>query len=451
MQNEKRPVPVAGRVLVLDRLGRPLDPCHPARARRLLADGQAAVVRRMPFVIRLKDRSVTDPDTVVHAHRIKIDPGSRHTGIALARPDESGGGTHGVLAVQVEHRGGEIHKSMLRRAQLRRGRRTRNLRYRKPRFDNRRRPEGWLAPSLRHRVESTMGMVERLRRWAPVVAVELERMRFDTQLLQNPEIRGVEYQRGTLAGYEVWEYLLEKWGHRCAYCDASGVPLTIDHVHPRSEGGSDRVSNLVAACVDCNEDKGNRPVEEFLADDPERLPRIRAQLKKPLKDAAAVNSIRKALEQALLDTGLPVSTSTGGRTKWNRWRMGLTKSHTLDALCVGDVERIVCYAEQIIVAAATGRGSYSRTRSDAHGFPRLRLLRVKRVHGFQTGDLVRAVLPSGQKAGAYVGRVAVRSRGRFLLRTAEKRIDGISYRHCKVVQRNDGWSWSSQPERSDRV
>lgn len=144
-----------------------------------------------------------------------------------------------------------------------------------------------------------------------------------------------EYQQGTLFGYELREYLLEKWGRKCAYCDAEHTPLEIEHIHPRSKGGSDRVSNLTLACVPCNQSKGNREVAEFLAKQPERLRRILAQAKSPLRDAAAVNSTRWALFQRLKALGLKVEVGTGGRTKWNRSRQKYPKAHRIDAACVG--------------------------------------------------------------------------------------------------------------------
>ena len=433
---------------VLDRRGRPLMPCHPARARKLLASKRAVVAHASPFVIRLKDRRVED--SVVPGVEEGVDPGSRHTGIALFRVDGEGA-RHGIFAVQVNHRGQSIHTNMGQRAALRRGRRSRNLRYRAPRFDNRTRPKGWLAPSLAHRVAGVVAWHERLSRWFPVTAVHQELVRFDTQKLENPEISGVEYQQGTLAGFEVREYLLAKWGRRCAYCGASGVgqggvPLNLDHIHPRSRGGSDRVSNLALACVPCNQAKGRRPAEEFLAHDQSRLTKVLAQAKAPLRDAAAVNTTRWALHRALSADGLLVRTGTGGQTKWNRAQNHLPKSHTLDALAVGRGVAVACYSATVHVADSTGRGTYARTVSDKFGFPRLRLPRAKRHFGFATGDLVVAVVPSGKKAGRHVGRVAVRSTGSFNVRTPAGTVQGIHHRHCRLIQRADGWSHHQQKE-----
>jgi len=269
-------------------------------------------------------------------------------------------------------------------------------------------------------------------------------------LLQNPEISGTQYQQGTLAGYEAREYLLEKWDRRCAYCDRpgagpGGVPLNIDHIVPRARGGSSRVSNLTLSCVPCNRAKGARDVREFVTD-AARLTRILDRARAPLKDAAAVNSTRPALRRMLEATGLPVESASGGRTKWNRHRNRVPKSHVLDALCAGTVEAAGSWPARNLVATSTGRGSYARTRSDAYGFPRLRLTRVKRHYGFITGDLVRAIVPAGAKAGCYTGRVAVRASGSFNITTSSGTVQGISHRHVRLIQRADGWRYHKQEE-----
>ncbi|GGN90904.1 hypothetical protein GCM10010112_76730 [Actinoplanes lobatus] len=429
-------------VFVLDKHGRPLQPCTPARARKLLTAGRAVVHRHTPFVVRLKDRTVQDSE--IQGVEVGVDPGSKATGVA-AFTTQTGART-GLLAIEVRHRGGQIRDKLTARAALRRGRRSRNLRYRAPRFRNRARPKGWLAPSLQHRVDTTMSWIERLRRWAPVIQLHVERVAFDTQLLQNPTIQGAEYQAGELAGYEVREYLLEKWKRRCAYCGASGVPLNIDHIHPKARGGSDRIANLTLACVPCNQAKGSTPVEVFLTGRPVVLARILRQVKTPLRDAAAASSTRWALWRALTGTGLQVAVATGGRTKWNRARTGAPKTHTLDALHVGVLDTVTRWPGTTLVATSTGRGSYARTRSDRYGFPRLRLPRIKQVWGFATGDLVHAVVPSGVKRGTHTGRVAVRSTGSFNIRTKTGLVQGIHHRHIRLLQRADGWAYTHQPE-----
>ncbi|MBV8229478.1 MAG: HNH endonuclease, partial [Planctomycetaceae bacterium] len=285
--------------------------------------------RTYPFTIILKDRKVED--SVVHEHRIKIDPGSKVTGIAVVQ--ETTGRV--VAAVKVEHRGETIQASLADRAALRGARRARKTRYRKPRFDNRTRREGWLAPSLESRLANVLTWVGRLRRSVPVAALSQELVKFDLQKLVDPEVSGIEYQQGTLAGYETREYLLEKWHRTCAYCGKKDVPLQVEHIVPRSKGGSHRVSNLTLACERCNRRKGNEPVEDFLKKDPERLAKVLRDAKRPLKDATAVNATRWELFRRLQATGLPVECGSGGRTKFNRTTRGLPKAHWLDAACVG--------------------------------------------------------------------------------------------------------------------
>jgi hypothetical protein len=181
-------------VFVLDKDKKPLDPCHPARARKLLDKGRAAVFRRFPFTIILKDRTVEE--SAVHEHRIKIDPGSKTTGVAVVQ-EENG---QVVFAAEIEHRGEKIKASMESRKALRRNRRSRKTRYRKQRFNNRPRPKGWLPPSLESRLANTQTWVERIRQLCPVVAISMELVRFDMQAIENPEINGVEYNEGEETG-----------------------------------------------------------------------------------------------------------------------------------------------------------------------------------------------------------------------------------------------------------
>ena len=117
-------------------------------------------------------------------------------------------------------------------------------------------------------------------------------MRFDIQKVENPEITGLQYQQGTLFGFEVREYLLEKWGRVCTYCGVQEVPLQVEHILSRAKGGTDRIANLALACEPCNLKKGTQDVRDFLAHDPGRLARILAQAREPLKDATAVNATR---------------------------------------------------------------------------------------------------------------------------------------------------------------
>lgn len=277
-------------VFVLDARKRPLMPCSEKRETLLLKAGRARVARRYPFTIRLVDRRAENSE--LQPVRIKLDPGSKVTGIAVTR-EEGGNKPAAVLFLaELTHRGRQISEKLTARRAMRRRRRG-NLRYRPARFDHRAKPKGWLAPSLRHRLETALSWVARLRRLAPISDIATELVRFDMQALENPNIEGAEYQRGTLAGMELREYLLAKWDHACAYCGATEVPLNLDHIVPRARGGSNRASNLACTCISCNDEKGARPVEEFLASRPKVLARVKAHAKCSLKDAAAVKAANR--------------------------------------------------------------------------------------------------------------------------------------------------------------
>ncbi|MCI0711857.1 MAG: RNA-guided endonuclease IscB [Chloroflexi bacterium] len=417
------------RVLVVDKNKNPLMPCHPARARQLLKQGKAAVLRQQPFTIILFEREGGETQET----QVKIDPGSKTTGIALVADFKRG--LRCIWASELEHRGRRIRDNLLKRQQLRRGRRSRKTRYRQPRFDNRRKPPGWLPPSLQSWVANILTWVSRLRRFVPVTHLAMELTKFDTQKMQNPEISGIEYQQGTLQGYNVREYLLEKWGHHCVYCGITGVPLEVEHIIPEARGGSDRVPNLTIACGPCNRKKGTMTAAEF------GYPEIQAQASKPLKDAAAINATRWELYKQLKATGLPLVVGTGARTKYNRIRQSYPKTHWLDAVCVGesDADVFVHPALKPLIITATGRQSRQMCRVDKYGFPRTSAKQNRMVKGFQTGDRVKAVVTQGKKMGTYTGRVTVRTLGYFNIKTAHEMVQGIHYQYCHLQHRSDGY------------
>jgi RRXRR protein/HNH endonuclease len=428
-------------VAVLDTTRKPLAPTTLRRAAMLLKRGRAAVFCRAPFAIILM-REVSDiqtPDL-----NLKIDPGSKTSGAAIV--DQETGEV--VFAVNLHHRGKTIKKSLDSRRAQRRNRRHRKTRYRQPRFDNRRRPEGWLPPSLQSRAENLVTITRRLSRFYPIKRLTMELVKFDMQLMENAEIKGVEYQQGELAGFEQREYLLQKFGRQCVYVREGSTcneVLNVDHLQPRARGGTDRISNLVIACRKHNEEKGEMSVEDYCARHGLDGSKIVAQAKQPLKDAAAVNATRWALFSRLKSVELPVEIGSGGLTKFNRLKRDLPKEHWIDAACVGKStpERLEIAGVRPLEIKASGHGSRQMCLPDKYGFPRTSAKTKRVVHGFRTGDRVKAVVPEGKKKGVYVGKVAVRSSGSFNITTREGTIQGISYKHCQLLQRADGYSINS--------
>jgi len=267
------------------------------------------------------------------------------------------------------------------------------------------------------------------------------------QKLGNPEILGAAYQKGTLFGYEIREYLLEKCERKCSYCGAIDIRLEIDHIIPKSSGGTDAVSNLTICCRSCNEKKGNNTLQDFLKNS-EQTKQIIAKSKRPLKDAAAVNTSRLAIKKSLEPLGKPIFSYSGGQTKYNRCLQDLPKGHWIDASCVGDqwISLTIQNGMSVLEITSTGRGSRQKCLVDRFGFPRSSPKTKKRVCGFQTGDLVSASVPSGKKQGRYYGCVAIRATGNFNIQTPSGVVQGIQAKHCRLIQRQDGYSYKHLKE-----
>ncbi|MGK7937861.1 MAG: RNA-guided endonuclease IscB [Xenococcaceae cyanobacterium] len=428
-------------VLVVDANKTPLTPCKPSMAAKLLKAGKAAVLRRFPFTIILKKKCIDSSlgarslaeETAAGSHRkkqvqIKIDPGSKTTGIALVQEGQV------IWIAELNHRGSLIKKKLDSRRACRRLRRSR-LRYRKPRFLNRTRPKGWLAPSLEHRVLTTLTWVKRLIRLAPVDSIAMELVRFDTQKLEAPEISGIEYQQGDLLGYEIKQYLLEKWGRKCTYCSKENVPLQVEHIVPLAKKGSNRISNLCLACAKCNQKKGTQSIEQFLAKKPSLLKAILAQAKRPLRDAAAVNATRWKLFNCLKKTGLPVTTGTGGQTKFNRHKFGLEKTHFYDAACVGRVDSLEILANQPLIITCKGHGGRQKAALNKYGYP-IRYNLLKPIKGWQSGDLAMDNLGN-------LGRVNPRSKSNsFNFTVLGQKAKNIPVDKLKRVHQKDGYTYT---------
>ncbi|NEO00972.1 MAG: HNH endonuclease [Moorea sp. SIO1F2] len=421
-------------VFVIDTNKQPLNPIPPKKARRLLDKGKAAVFRMYPFTIILKtailqSRRCANENPVVTNCQLKIDPGSQVTGFALVQNNQV------IWGMELEHRGGLIKKKLESRRAVRHRRRNRNTRYRKPRFLNRKRSEGWLPPSLEHRILTIETWVKRLIKFCPVNEIWIERVKFDAQKMQNPEISGVEYQQGERRGYEVREYLLEKWGRECTYCGKQSVPLQIEHIHPKSKGGSNRVSNLCLACEKCNQRKGNKPIEEFLNKKPSLLQKIKTKAKQPLKDAAAVNATRQKLVKVLRAIK-SVVTGTGAQTKYNRTKLGFPKEHWIDAACVGDIEPLWLRTNQPLLVTCKGQGGRQKAALNKYGYP-IRHNPLKPIKGWCSGDIAKNVL-----TGEF-GRVNPRSKSNsFNYTVPGKKAVSLHVKNLTKVHKKDGYVYN---------
>lgn len=301
-------------VYVLDKDGKPLMPTERhGKVRRLLRDGKAHAVRLQPFTIQLDYESTTYKQEV----SLGIDAGSVHIGVSATTEKKE------LFAAEVILRT-DIVKKLANRLEMRRTRRNRKTRYRKPRFDNRRRKKGWLAPSVRNKVESHLKVIRLVHSLLPITKTTIEVAQFDAQKIKNDAIQGVEYQQGEQMGFwNVREYVLARDGHKCQHCKGKSGDevLNVHHLESRKTGGN-APNNLITLCETCHKAYHRGEFE------------LKVKRGTSLRDTAVMNIMRWSVyEQAKVEFG-NVRMTYGYITKHTRIENGVEKSHCADAFCI---------------------------------------------------------------------------------------------------------------------
>ena len=220
-------------VYVLNQHGHPLMPCKPRKARFLLKAGRAKVKRMVPFTIQLLHGSSGYKQEVA----LGIDAGTQHIGVAVTTEKQ-------VLFEALVKPRSDIQELLASRRQFRRARRSRKTRYRPARFFNRKKPEGWVAPSVQHKIDAHIKTIKLVHTLLPVSRTTIEVAQFDIQKIKNPAIECVEYQQGPQLGFwNVREYVLWRDGHTCQWCKGKSKDpaLNVHHIESRKTGGDSPV------------------------------------------------------------------------------------------------------------------------------------------------------------------------------------------------------------------
>lgn len=312
-------------VYVLNIDGQPLMPtARHGKARRLLKDKKAKVLKRCPFTIQLLYKTPNATQDIT----LGVDAGSKHIGFSASTDKKE------LYAAEVELRN-DIVDLLATRRQNRRSRRNRKTRYRKPRFANRKRGDGWLAPSVQNKVDTHLTAVRRIHEILPISKIVVEVASFDIQKIKNPDIEGTEYQQGEQLGcWNVREYVLFRDGHVCQCCKGKSKDkiLNVHHIESRKTGG-DAPNNLVTLCETCHKGYHEGTV---------KLPRA---IKRGMsfRDAAFMGIMRWAFYNQLKELHPNVSLTYGYLTKNTRIRNGLPKTHCVDARCISSTS---CFAKR---------------------------------------------------------------------------------------------------------
>ena len=300
-------------VFVRNRHGKALMPCHAAKARQLLKAGRARVVKRTPFVIQLRYGSSGYRQPI----SLGVDPG--YGGVGLSAVGEKQELYVSEVALRTD-----MVKLNAERSQYRRFRRYRKTGYRQPRFLNRKKPEGWLPPSIRNKLETHLKVIDQVKQMLPVSCMTVEVAGFDIQKIKNAAISGVGNQNGSQKDFwNVREYVLYRDNHRCQHCKGKTADpvLEVHHRTSRQTGG-DRPDNLITLCRTCHEKVsqgqlvlGGTPSQGFKAE-------------------TFMTTVRWKLVEELRGRGNEVSPTFGYLTKCGRLSLGLSKSHRNDAFVI---------------------------------------------------------------------------------------------------------------------
>lgn len=304
-------------VYVLNKNGEPLMPCNPAKARKLLKQNKAKVLRTEPFTIQLLYGSSGYKQNIT----LGVDAGSKHIGLSASTP------TKELYAADVELRN-DIVDLLSTRREYRQTRRNRKTRYRKCRSLNRvkSKHKGWLAPSVENKINAHFKSITQVSKILPITNIVVETASFDIQKIKNPEISGKQYQEGDQLGFwNVREYVLWRDNHTCQCCKGKSKDkiLNVHHIESRKTGGN-APNNLITLCETCHKGYHNGTV---------KLP-VSIKRGMSFKDAAFMGVMRWSFYNRLKELYPNVSMTYGYITKNTRIQNGLPKEHYVDALCI---------------------------------------------------------------------------------------------------------------------
>lgn len=330
---------------VLDQHGKPLMPTtRLGKVYRLLKTQKAHIVSYEPFTIQLD----YEPDThIIQPMTLGVDSGAIHSGYSVANEQREFYSSEVIARDNISYRISD-------RRMYRQNRRYRKTRYRKPRFNNRKnKKKGWLPPSLEQKVAVQLNEIDHLHQYFPIETIIVEVAEFDIQKIKNPNISGKDYQQGTLQGYNIRNYLLEKHGRKCFYCDKEVSNFEVEHLIPKAKGGSNRIDNLTLSCHSCNQKKRTLTAEEFIKQTlpAEKVAKKLKQLSKEkrlFKYMAHMNATRWALYNAINDKYSNVKMTYGYITKYNRIQAGLPKAHHIDAKCITGFAQVLSFDTTVV-------------------------------------------------------------------------------------------------------
>ena len=411
--------------------GDPLMPCTQKKARILLKEGKAVIYKYDPFTIQL---TYATGETKQDCH-IGIDTGSKHIGMAITSENKV------LFKGEIELRQ-DVKSNIDTKHIYRRSRRNRKTRYRQPRFLNRKRSDKWLLPSLQNRVDHTFHWIDTFCSLVSDPILHIEVGKFDTAKMINPEINGVDYQHGQTYGFfEERYFVFARDNYTCQCCGKSKDKiLQTHHIIYRSNGGTDRVDNLITVCTDCHTSK-NHQKGGILYKWQEQHKKV-----KQYKEPPFMNAIRKRIFARYPNA----HTTYGSETTPHRKELGLEKTHYNDAITISGITNIKEDPKEWLLIKQFRKKKRSlheatarKGRKEPNCFQKRNSKNTQFYRGFYLNDKVK-VFGHGQigyitgftSGGAYVKNVD----GEYIT-IPNKSYKQVSIKYLKLLSHNNNWQY----------
>lgn len=415
-------------VFVLNKHGKPLMPCKPRKARILLKEKKAKIVSYEPFTIQLLYGSSGYKQEVT----IGVDTGAKNIGVAIKTENKV------IAKGEIELRD-DIKSNLDTRRQYRRSRRNRKTRYRQARFNNRKKPDGWLPPSIQARINHTFKWIDKFLNLLPSPKLIIEVGKFDVQKMQNPSIEGTEYQEGNTYGYyDVRYYVFARDNYTCQVCKGKNKILQTHHIIYKSKGGSDRADNLITVCTDChtheNHQKGGIFYKWML--EGKKLPNYR--------ETPFMNIIRKRIFLKYPNAKIVY----GSYTTVKRKELGLDKTHYNDALAItgikkGFIDEVNTFKikrfrkKKRSLHEATPR----KGRKEPNRTAKRNAKNTKQSSGYYLNDKVRVFGKVGFISGFTSGGAYIKDILGNYITIPEKTYKQVSFKYLEFISHNNNWQF----------
>jgi hypothetical protein len=415
-------------VFVKNKHGEKLMPCKPSKARKLLKQNKAKIVQYEPFTIELLYGSSGYKQAV----DIGVDLGAKHIGIAIQS------GNKVISKGEIELRN-DIKSNIDTRRIYRRSRRNRKTRYRKPRFDNRKRAKGWLPPSIQSRIDNTLYWIDKFVDLVPNPNLNIEVGKFDVQKMINPNIQGIDYQQGQTYGYyDTRYYVFTRDNYTCQVCKKKDKILQTHHIIYKSHGGSDRADNLITVCTDCHSHKNHQEGEIFYKW------MINKKKAPSYKEAPFMNTIRQRVFQKYPNANIVYGSWTTPRRK----ELSLEKTHYNDALVISQVEKDFIDSVGVFkikqfrkkkrslheATARKGRKEPNRTQKRNNK-------NTKYKNGYYLNDKVKLFNKVGFISGFTSGGCYVKDIENNYITIPGKTYKQVSFKHLEFISHNNNWQF----------